>query len=92
MRQVLCDGPRAGQGVRPGHTTVPPEFTEPNVFQHTAELAIVLKGTAKNANRDDWRKVVLGYTDLINISARGEDWLYYSPLRRAARERPRDSA
>src|SRR5262245_23338355 len=58
--------------IGPGDTVVLPEHTEPYVFQHEAELAIVLKGPAKNVSRADWRKAVFGYTCMIDVSGRGE--------------------
>lgn len=44
-----------------GDTIVLPEFTDPYVFQHEAELGIVIKGPAKNVPQDDWRKAVFGF-------------------------------
>lgn len=58
--------------IGPGDTVVLPEFTEPWVFHHEAELAVVIKGPAKTVARDDWRKAVFGYTCMIDVSARGE--------------------
>ncbi len=58
--------------VGPGDTIVLPEFTEPWIFMHEAELAIVIKGPAKRVSRDNWRSAVFGYTCLIDVSARGE--------------------
>jgi 2-keto-4-pentenoate hydratase/2-oxohepta-3-ene-1,7-dioic acid hydratase in catechol pathway len=58
--------------IGPGDTVVLPEFTEPWVFQHEAELALVVKGPAKNVARADWQKAVFGYTGMIDVSARGE--------------------
>src|SRR5215813_12298040 len=55
-----------------GDTIVLPEFTEPEVFQHEAELAVVMKGPAKNVKAADWRKAVFGFTGMIDVSARGE--------------------
>jgi 2-keto-4-pentenoate hydratase/2-oxohepta-3-ene-1,7-dioic acid hydratase in catechol pathway len=49
-----------------------PEFEEPWMFMHEAELAIVIKGPAKRVTREDWRSAVFGYTCLIDVSARGE--------------------
>ena len=56
--------------IGPGDTVVLPEYTDPYVFQHEAELAIVFKGPAKNVKQDDWRKAVFGFTGLIDVSAR----------------------
>ena len=58
--------------VGPGDTIVLPELTEPWIFMHEAELALVMKGPAKKVGRDDWRRAVFGYTALIDVSARGE--------------------
>jgi 2-keto-4-pentenoate hydratase/2-oxohepta-3-ene-1,7-dioic acid hydratase in catechol pathway len=58
--------------VGPGDTIVLPEFTEPWIFMHEAELALVIKGPAKNIKKADWRSAVFGYTSLIDVSARGE--------------------
>jgi 2-keto-4-pentenoate hydratase/2-oxohepta-3-ene-1,7-dioic acid hydratase in catechol pathway len=58
--------------VGPGDTIVLPEMTEPWIFMHEAELALVIKGPAKKVPQADWRKAVFGYTCLIDVSARGE--------------------
>jgi len=58
--------------IGPGDTIVLPEFTDPYVFQHEAELAIVIKGPAKSVKQADWRKAVFGYTGIIDVSARAE--------------------
>jgi 2-keto-4-pentenoate hydratase/2-oxohepta-3-ene-1,7-dioic acid hydratase in catechol pathway len=58
--------------IGPGDTVVLPEMTEPWVFHHEAELAIVIKGPAKNVKAADWKNAVFGYTCLIDVSARGE--------------------
>jgi 2-keto-4-pentenoate hydratase/2-oxohepta-3-ene-1,7-dioic acid hydratase in catechol pathway len=58
--------------IGPGDTIVLPEFTEPWVFHHEAELAIVIKGPAKKVSQKNWRKAVFGYTGMIDVSARGE--------------------
>jgi 2-keto-4-pentenoate hydratase/2-oxohepta-3-ene-1,7-dioic acid hydratase in catechol pathway len=49
-----------------------PEFTEPWMFMHEAELALVLKGPSKMVKAENWRDAVFGYTALIDVSARGE--------------------
>ena len=41
--------------IGPGDTIVLPEFTEPWMFMHEAELALVMKGPAKNVKQADWR-------------------------------------
>lgn len=58
--------------VGPGDTIRLPEFTEPWIFMHEAELALVMKGPAKLVKQADWRSAVFGYTCLIDVSARGE--------------------
>ena len=58
--------------IGPGDTVMLPEMTEPWVFHHEAELALVIKGPAKRVRREDWRRAVFGYTCLIDVSARGE--------------------
>jgi 2-keto-4-pentenoate hydratase/2-oxohepta-3-ene-1,7-dioic acid hydratase in catechol pathway len=58
--------------VGPGDTIALPEFTEPWIFMHEAELALVIKGPAKKVSQANWRNAVFGYTCLIDVSARGE--------------------
>ena len=58
--------------IGPGDTIVLPEFTEPWIFMHEAELALVIKGPAKMVKRDNWRNAVFGYTGMIDVSARSE--------------------
>ncbi len=58
--------------IGPEDTVVLPETTEPWVFHHEAELALVVKGPAKLVRREDWRRAVFGYTCLIDVSAHGE--------------------
>ena len=58
--------------IGPGDTIVLPEFTEPWIFMHEAELALVIKGPAKSVKRDNWQNAVFGYTGMIDVSARGE--------------------
>jgi 2-keto-4-pentenoate hydratase/2-oxohepta-3-ene-1,7-dioic acid hydratase in catechol pathway len=58
--------------IGPGDTIVLPELTEPWIFMHEAELALVIKGPVKKLARADWRRAVFGYTCLIDVSARGE--------------------
>jgi 2-keto-4-pentenoate hydratase/2-oxohepta-3-ene-1,7-dioic acid hydratase in catechol pathway len=58
--------------VGPGDTIVLPEMTEPWIFMHEAELALVMRGPAKKVAQKDWRGAVFGYTGLIDVSARGE--------------------
>jgi len=58
--------------IGPGDTIVLPEHTEPWIFMHEAELALVIKGPAKSVKRDEWKRAVFGYTGMIDVSARGE--------------------
>jgi 2-keto-4-pentenoate hydratase/2-oxohepta-3-ene-1,7-dioic acid hydratase in catechol pathway len=58
--------------VGPGDTIALPEFTEPWIFMHEAELALVIKGPAKKVSQANWQTAVFGYTCLIDVSARGE--------------------
>lgn len=58
--------------VGPGDSIVLPEFTEPWIFMHEAELGLVIKGPAKQVSRENWRGAVFGYTCLIDVSARAQ--------------------
>ncbi|MSQ70439.1 MAG: FAA hydrolase family protein [Betaproteobacteria bacterium] len=58
--------------IGPGDSIVLPEFTQPWMFMHEAELALVIKGPAKMVKRADWKRAVFGYTCLIDVTARGE--------------------
>jgi len=58
--------------IGPGDTNVLPEFEEPWIFMHEAELALVIKGPAKMVKAADWKSAVFGYTGMIDVSARGE--------------------
>lgn len=58
--------------IGPGDTIILPEFDEPDVFHHEAELAIVIKGPAKMVKEADWQSAVFGYTAMIDVSARAE--------------------
>ena len=58
--------------IGPGDTIVLPHLTEPWIFMHEAELALVIKGPAKNVTRANWQSAVFGYTGMIDVSARGE--------------------
>jgi 2-keto-4-pentenoate hydratase/2-oxohepta-3-ene-1,7-dioic acid hydratase in catechol pathway len=57
--------------IGPDDEIVLPNFTEPWIFMHEAELGVVIKGPAKDVSRDDWRTAVFGYTGVIDVSARG---------------------
>jgi 2-keto-4-pentenoate hydratase/2-oxohepta-3-ene-1,7-dioic acid hydratase in catechol pathway len=58
--------------IGPGDTIVLPEFNEPWIFMHEAELALVIKGPAKMVKPENWESAVFGYTGMIDVSARGE--------------------
>lgn len=58
--------------IGPDDTIVLPELTEPWIFMHEAELALVIKGPAKKVTKEHWRSAVFGYTGMIDVSARGE--------------------
>src|SRR5213079_1031110 len=58
--------------IGPGDTIELPEFTEPWIFMHEAELALVIKGPAKKVAKENWRSAVFGYTGMIDVSARGD--------------------
>lgn len=58
--------------IGPGDTIVLPEFREPWIFMHEAELALVIKGPARMVKAKDWQSAVFGYTGMIDVSARGE--------------------
>ena len=57
---------------RPAGATATARCTDgpgPYMFQHEAELALVIKGPAKSVPRDDWRSAVFGFTGMIDVSA-----------------------
>jgi len=58
--------------IGPGDTIVLPELTEPWIFMHEAELALVIRGPAKKVSQAQWQRAVFGYTGMIDVSARGE--------------------
>ena len=63
-----------------GDTIALPEFTAapiadgpgPYVFQHEAELGLVIRGPARKVSQADWRRAVFGVTGMIDVSARAE--------------------
>jgi 2-keto-4-pentenoate hydratase/2-oxohepta-3-ene-1,7-dioic acid hydratase in catechol pathway len=57
--------------IAPEATIELPETTDPWVFMHEAELALVFTGPTAPTPPDRWRDVVFGYTCLIDVSARG---------------------
>jgi len=58
--------------VGPGDTVCLPAFTDPWIFMHEAELALVMRGPAKSIRRENWRSAVFGYTCFVDVTARGE--------------------
>ena len=56
--------------IGPGDTVKLPAWTDPYVYQHEAELAIVFKGPSKDVSRDDYLSAVFGYTMMVDVSAR----------------------
>lgn len=58
--------------IGPEGTIELPETTDPWVFMHEAELALVVRGPTAPTPPDRWRDVVFGYTCLIDVSARGD--------------------
>jgi 2-keto-4-pentenoate hydratase/2-oxohepta-3-ene-1,7-dioic acid hydratase in catechol pathway len=66
--------------VGPGGEIVLPQFTEPWMFMHEAELAVVIKGPAKDVRREDWRSAVFGFTGMIDVTARGAGRMTWRPV------------
>ncbi len=66
--------------IGPGGTIRLPAFQEPWMFMHEAELALVVKGPAKDVRQEDWRDAVFGYTGLIDVTARGEGRITWRPV------------
>ena len=58
--------------IGPGDTVVLPRNTDPYVFQHEAELAIVFKGPSKDVSEANHLDAVFGYTCMVDVSARAE--------------------
>lgn len=57
--------------IGPGDTVRLPSYPA-SVFQHEAELALVIKGPAKDVPAEQWRQAVFGYTCFTDVSARSE--------------------
>jgi 2-keto-4-pentenoate hydratase/2-oxohepta-3-ene-1,7-dioic acid hydratase in catechol pathway len=57
--------------IGPGETIELPETTDPWIFMHEAELALVMCDAGGPVDAADWRDAVFGYTCLIDVSARG---------------------
>ena len=58
--------------IGPGDTIQLPAYTDPWIFMHEAELALVMRGPSKTVKRENWRDAVFGYTCFIDVTARGE--------------------
>ncbi|MGO8918989.1 MAG: fumarylacetoacetate hydrolase family protein [Stellaceae bacterium] len=58
--------------IGPGDRIQLPAFTDPWIFMHEAELALVIRGPAKMIGRENWRRAVFGYSCFIDVTARGE--------------------
>lgn len=58
--------------IGPGDVIRFPAFDEPSSFMHEAELALVIRGPAKDVAAADWKDAVFGYTCAIDVTARGE--------------------
>ncbi|MFZ0384165.1 MAG: fumarylacetoacetate hydrolase family protein, partial [Solirubrobacteraceae bacterium] len=58
--------------IGPDDSVVLPQTTDPWMFMHEAELALVFRGPTAPTPADSWRDVVFGYTCLIDVSARGD--------------------
>jgi 2-keto-4-pentenoate hydratase/2-oxohepta-3-ene-1,7-dioic acid hydratase in catechol pathway len=57
-----------------------PDFEEPWMFMHEAELGIVLKGPSKNVAQDNYLDAVFGYTCFMDITARGQGRATWRPI------------
>ena len=58
--------------VGPGDTIQLPAYTDPWIFMHEAELALVMRGPSKMIKCANWREAVFGYTCFVDVTARGE--------------------
>jgi 2-keto-4-pentenoate hydratase/2-oxohepta-3-ene-1,7-dioic acid hydratase in catechol pathway len=58
--------------IGPGDTVILPRNSSPYVFQHEAELAIVIRGPAKEVDQADFTEAIFGYTCLVDVSARAQ--------------------
>jgi len=58
--------------IGPGDVITLPNYTDPWAFMHEAELALVIKGPAKNISQANWRDAVFGVTCLIDVTARSD--------------------
>lgn len=74
--------------IGPGDTIMlPPD--EANIFEHEAELGLVIGKTAKNVKAEDAYDYIFGYVNFIDVSARGlggnsffwgKSWDTFAPL------------
>ena len=58
--------------IGPNGTVILPNNTSPYVFHHEAELAIVMKGPAKDITQANHLDAIFGYTCFVDVSGRGE--------------------
>ena len=58
--------------IGPNDTVILPNNTSPYVFHHEAELAIVIKGPAKDIVQANYLDAIFGYTCFVDVSGRGE--------------------
>ena len=58
--------------IGPGDTIELPRTTDPWMFMHEAELALIIRGPTSPLSPEGWRTAVFGYTGLIDVSARGQ--------------------
>lgn len=58
--------------IGPGDTIHLPAYTDPWIFMHEAELALVMRGPSKTVKGENWRDAVFGYTCFVDVTARGE--------------------
>lgn len=80
MEGVRIDPPRPLQTffkspdavIGPGETVTLPAF-RPTIFNHEAELAVVIGRAAKNVSIDDALSHVFGYTTAVDVSARAPE-------------------
>lgn len=58
--------------IGPGETTILPGF-RPTIFEHEAELGVVIGKAAKNVSEADALSYVFGYTTAVDVSARAPE-------------------
>ena len=64
--------PHADAVIGPGDTVVLPEF-HPVIFNHEAELGVVIGKEAHNLSESDALSYVFGYTTAVDVSARAPE-------------------